>query len=201
MATARRCGEPSPSSKATTQRDNYVGPRMKYFGTEYPQARATPTRSDIPNRNIEEADIPAENVDQGDVFEAVRRSRWAVRQWGVPRVGSRVVSHPHRLAATSNPRRRPAYIRTRTTYNAMVCARRPAPTSYPPPSTGSTVHNEWRTMEIKGVDMTSRYRRTNWKTSLWKIRYELGEYVWRWRYRLIVAGSLIAIVLVLWWVT
>jgi hypothetical protein len=48
--------------------------------------------------------------------------------------------------------------------------------------------------------VASRYRRTNWKTSLWKIRYELGEYAWRWRYRLIVAGSLIAILLMLWWV-
>jgi len=47
--------------------------------------------------------------------------------------------------------------------------------------------------------MTSRYRRTNW--TLWRIRYELGDYAWRWRYRLVVAGSLIAILLVLWWVT
>jgi hypothetical protein len=30
--------------------------------------------------------------------------------------------------------------------------------------------------------MTSRYRRTNW--TLWKIRYELSEYAWRWRVRL-----------------
>jgi len=49
--------------------------------------------------------------------------------------------------------------------------------------------------------MTSRYRGTNGKTALWKIRYELGAYAWRWRYRLIVAGGLIAILLVLWWVT
>ena len=49
--------------------------------------------------------------------------------------------------------------------------------------------------------MTSRYRRTNWKTSLWKIRYELGGYAWRWRYHLIVASSLIAILLVFRWVT
>ena len=56
-------------------------------------------------------------------------------------------------------------------------------------------------MEIKGVYVTSRYRRTNWNTPLWKIRYELGEYASRWRNRLIVAGSLTAILLVLWWVT
>jgi len=49
--------------------------------------------------------------------------------------------------------------------------------------------------------MVNRYRRTNWKVSLWKIRYGLSEYAWRWRYRLTVVGSLIAIWLVLWLVT
>jgi hypothetical protein len=48
--------------------------------------------------------------------------------------------------------------------------------------------------------MNSRYRRTNWNMTLWKIRYELGAYAWRWRYRLIAVG-LVAILLVLWWVT
>jgi hypothetical protein len=50
----------------------------------------------------------------------------------------------------------------------------------------------------QGVNMASNYRRTDWKASLWKIRYGLGEYAWRWRYGLIVVGSLIAILLVLW---
>jgi hypothetical protein len=49
--------------------------------------------------------------------------------------------------------------------------------------------------------VASRYIRTNWKTSPWKIRHELGEYARRWQYRLIVAGSLIAVLLVPWWVT
>jgi len=56
-------------------------------------------------------------------------------------------------------------------------------------------------MEIKESYMTSRDRRTNWNTSLWKIRSALVNTPGGGGTRLIVAGSLIAILLVLWWVT
>jgi hypothetical protein len=62
MVATRRC-EPLPSSKAPTQRDNYVDLRIEHFAREYPQVSALLRDQNILEKNVASMDIPVEYVD------------------------------------------------------------------------------------------------------------------------------------------